>query len=102
MLHRADRKRPADLRNITVSVALAGLPAVVWAQASPFATGTTTLSTDILAILTPLAIVAVMVLGFLAWFDRVSWSWVVGAAGGMVLVFGAPQIVAWVRGMFGV
>jgi type IV secretion system protein VirB2 len=74
----------------------------VWAQASPFATGTTTLSTDILGILTPLAIVAVMVLGFLAWFDRVSWNWVAGAAGGMVLVFGAPQIVAWVRGMFGV
>ena len=96
------RDRGDKLRAMRAAWVLLALPDLVLAQASPFTTGTTALSTDILAILTPLAIVAVMVLGFLAWFDRVSWSWVVGAAGGMVLVFGAPQIVAWVRGMFGV
>jgi len=101
MMQRGGQKGET-VRAVGLAWMLGGLPSVVLAQASPFTTGTTALSTDILAILTPLAIVAVMVLGFLAWFDRVSWSWVVGAAGGIVLVFGAPQIVAWVRGMFGV
>jgi type IV secretion system protein VirB2 len=72
------------------------------AQASPFATGTTSLTTNLLTILTPIAVVAVMVLGLLAWFDRISWSWVAGAIAGTVLVFGAPQVVDWIRGMFGV
>jgi type IV secretion system protein VirB2 len=42
------------------------------------------------------------VLGVAAWFNRIAWGWVVAAIAGVVLVFGAPQIVTWVRGMFGV
>ncbi|MCU0895963.1 MAG: TrbC/VirB2 family protein [Burkholderiales bacterium] len=72
------------------------------AWAGPFATGATAAQTNILTILTPIAVVAVMVLGVAAWFNRIAWGWVVAAIGGVVLVFGAPQIVAWVRGMFGV
>lgn len=43
-----------------------------------------------------------MALGVGAWFNKVSWWWAAAAGLGLILVFGAPQIVAWVRGMAGV
>jgi type IV secretion system protein VirB2 len=74
----------------------------VLAQASPFMTGATALQTNILAWLTPIAIILVMVLGAMAMAARMSWGWCLGAILGIAMAFGAPQIVAWVRGMFGV
>jgi type IV secretion system protein VirB2 len=56
----------------------------------------------VLAILTPIAVVAVMALGVAAWFNKISWGWAVAGVVGIALVFGAPQMVTWVRGMFGV
>jgi type IV secretion system protein VirB2 len=73
-----------------------------WAQASPFMTGATALQTNILAWLTPVAIILVMVLGGMAMANRISWGWCLGAILGIAIAFGAPQIVTWVRGMFGV
>ena len=55
-----------------------------------------------LAILTPVAVIAVMALGAAAWLNKISWGWAITGVAGIVLVFGAPQIVAWIRGMFGV
>ena len=78
------------------------LPELALAQASPFATGASAMQTNILTILTPIAVIAVIALGAAAWFNRISWSWAVGSMVGIALVFGAPQIVSWVRGMFGV
>ena len=78
------------------------LPHLVWAQASPFLTGATALQTNILAWLTPIAVILVMVLGAMAMANRMSWGWCLGAILGIAIAFGAPQIVAWVRGMFGV
>jgi type IV secretion system protein VirB2 len=72
------------------------------AQASPFLTGATSLQTNILAWLTPVAIILVMVLGGMAMASRLSWGWCIGAILGIAIGFGAPQIVTWVRGMFGV
>jgi len=72
------------------------------AQASPFSTGATSFQGSFLAILTPVAVIAVMALGAAAWMNRISWAWAITGVAGIVLVFGAPQIVAWVRGMFGV
>ena len=43
-----------------------------------------------------------MALGVAAWFNKISWGWAVAGIVGIALVFGAPQIVTWVRGMFGV
>lgn len=85
-------------------LAVAGvlLPAGALAQGSPFATGATAGVTNLLAILTPVAAIAVMVSGVLGWFGKISWWWLVGVVIGTVLVFGAPQIVSWIRGMFGV
>jgi type IV secretion system protein VirB2 len=76
--------------------------AIAQAQSSPFMTGATALQTNILAWLTPIAIILVMVLGAMAMANRVSWGWCIGAILGIAMAFGAPQIVAWVRAMFGV
>src|ERR1039457_3586042 len=78
------------------------LPDLTLAQASPFLTGANALQTNILAWLTPIAIILVMVLGAMAMANRMSWGWCIGAIIGIAIAFGAPQIVTWVRGMFGV
>lgn len=84
-------------------VALQSLaPALALAQASPFMTGATALQTNILAWLTPVAIILIMVLGAMAMANRISWGWCIAAILGIAIAFGAPQIVTWVRGMFGV
>jgi type IV secretion system protein VirB2 len=78
------------------------LPELALAQASPFSTGATSFQTNFLAILTPIAVIAVMALGLAALFGRISWGWAAGGVAGIVLVFGAPQLVTWIRGMFAV
>ena len=77
-------------------------PEIAMAQASPFLTGASSLQTNILEWLTPVAIILVMVLGGMAMANRVSWGWCIAAILGIAIGFGAPQIVTWVRGMFGV
>ena len=80
-------------------------PALVWAQVAgggPFSTGAANFQSNLLTILAPIAVIGVMVIGVAAWFNKISWGWAAAAAGGLVLVFGAPQIVAWIRGMAGV
>jgi type IV secretion system protein VirB2 len=83
-------------------VCAVGTPDLAIAQASPFMTGATSLQTNLLAWLTPVAIILVMVLGGMAMANRMSWGWCLGAILGIAIGFGAPQIVTWVRGMFGV
>jgi type IV secretion system protein VirB2 len=77
-------------------------PDLAIAQASPFMTGATSLQSNILAWLTPVAVILIMVLGGMAMANRMSWGWCIGAILGIAIAFGAPQIVTWVRGMFGV
>ena len=72
------------------------------AQSSPFLTGATALQSNIIAWLTPIAVILIMVLGGMAMANRMSWGWCIGAILGIAIAFGAPQIVTWVRGMFGV
>jgi type IV secretion system protein VirB2 len=91
------------------SAALLGLLALFWlfpdlvlAQASPFLTGATALQTNILAWLTPVAIILVMVLGAMAMANRISWGWCIAAILGIAISFGSAQIVTWVRSLFGV
>ena len=100
------RRRRVDLQQILLPLLLVilaiGLPGWALAQASPFMTGATSLQTNILAWLTPVAIILVMLLGGMAMANRMSWGWCIGAILGIAIGFGAPQIVTWVRGMFGV
>ena len=95
-----------DLRQLVPQVLLIilviSVPDPAMAQTSPFLTGATALQTNLLAWLTPIAIILVMVLGGMAMANRMSWGWCLGAILGIALGFGAPQIVTWVRGMFGV
>ena len=107
--HRAPQRSgppPINGRSLTgaLGAALLGcVPLLALAQAaSPFMTGATALQTNILAWLTPIAIILVMALGAMAMASRLSWGWCIGAILGIAIAFGAPQIVAWVRGMFGV
>jgi type IV secretion system protein VirB2 len=87
---------------LLITISLIGTPDLALAQASPFMTGATSLQTNLLAWLTPVAIILVMVLGGMAMANRMSWGWCIGAILGIAIGFGAPQIVTWVRGMFGV
>ena len=87
---------------VLIAALLAGAPALALSQASPFLTGATSLQNNILAWLTPIAVILIMVLGAMAMANRMSWGWCIGAILGIAIAFGAPQIVAWVRGMFGV
>ena len=77
-------------------------PDLALAQASPFQTGATALQSNILTLLTPVAAILIMVLGIVAATGRISWGWPLAALVGIAVMFGAPQIVTWTRGMFGV
>jgi type IV secretion system protein VirB2 len=100
---RTRRRLAASAPTTPLLLALAVLaPGLAFAQTSPFMTGATALQTNILAWLTPIAIILVMALGGMAMANRMSWGWCLGAILGIAIAFGAPQIVTWVRGMFGV
>ncbi len=104
MTHRLARLDIAALLPRAVAVIallLAAFPDLALAS-SPFVRGSGAVQVEMLAILTPIAVIAVMGSGTLAWFGRISWMWFIGAVVGTVLVFGGPQIVAWVRSAFGV
>ena len=100
----ASYPRASARRVVSIGLGTAALAvcAPVLAQTSPFLTGATALQSNILAWLTPIAIILVMVLGAMAMANRIAWGWCIGAVLGIAIAFGAPQIVTWVRGMFGV
>lgn len=93
---------PHDLMPVLWLLLFTCVPSPVLGQASPILTGAESLQTNIIAWLTPLAVIFIMVLGVLAMANQISWGWVIGAIVGIGLAFGAPQILAWVRGMFAV
>lgn len=93
---------PALLALVALSVTLLSPELALAQAASPFMTGATALQTNILAWLTPVAVILVMVLGGMAMANRISWGWCIAAILGIAISFGAPQIVTWVRGMFAV
>lgn len=94
------KAKPAA-RSAAVTLLLSLLSSAAVA-ASPFTSGSTTLTTDILAIVSPIVGLAVIAVGVLAWFGKIAWVWFAGLVVGIVLVFGNAQIVTWIRGLFGV
>ncbi|MGH8239759.1 MAG: TrbC/VirB2 family protein [Steroidobacteraceae bacterium] len=90
------------LLELCLAIAFTAVPSLVFGQASPLLTGAESLQTNIIAWLTPIAIIAVMVLGVMAMANQISWGWCIAAILGIALAFGAPQILAWVRDMFAV
>ena len=97
---------PCASRSLAASLAAAfwslALPGIALAQASPFQTSATALQTNLLTLLTPVAVILIIALGVGAMVNRISWTWCVAAIAGIALSFGAPQIVTWIRGMFAV
>ncbi|HTV80787.1 MAG TPA: TrbC/VirB2 family protein [Steroidobacteraceae bacterium] len=85
-----------------VAASSLAVPSLCLAQESPFLTGANALQSNILAWMTPVAIIMVMILGGMALANRMSWGWCLCAILGIAIVFGAPQIVTWVRSLFGV
>ena len=85
-----------------VHIAAILAPAAAFAQASPFNTGATSLLSFALTIATPIAAIIVIGLAIAAAVGKISWGWVIGAIVGIAAIFGAPQIVTWIRGLFGV
>ncbi len=103
MFHTDKRARTAQsFRHAVAFTAATVLPQLAIAQASPFQTGADSLVTNLVALATPVAALAVMVLAVVAMTGRISWGWPVGALVGIGVIFGAPQIVTWARGLFGV
>ena len=101
MTSRVTRLKTPFLYSFLVIAAVL-MPDFAFAQASPFLTGANSLQTNILAWATPVAVILVMALGIMAMANRISWGWPVAAMVGIAVVFGAPQMVTWIRGMFGV
>lgn len=89
-------------RRCLVAALALGAPTLALAQNSPFLVGANSLQANLTAWLTPIAIILVMVLGAMAMANRISWGWCLAAILGIAIAFGAPQIVIWVRGLFGV
>lgn len=97
---RPRRDPKASCRGLGAALLLSS--SLAFAQASPFQTGATALQTNLLALLTPVAVILVIGLGVMAMANRIAWGWCIGAIVGIAISFGAPQIVAWIRSMFGV
>ncbi len=66
------RSRSLVTRAQWLSISLLAAPTLSSAQESPFLTGATALQTNILAWMTPVAIILVMVLGGMAMANRIS------------------------------
>src|SRR6266478_719199 len=100
---RTRNRRRIGPRAFRASIAFVAVlaPAVAVSQASPFDTGANSLVAFALTIATPIAVLIVIGLAIAAAVGRVAWSWVIGAIVGIAAIFGAPQIVAWIRGLFG-
>lgn len=96
------KSRPASIAQVLGGALVLALPQFVFAQANPFQTGADSLVTNITAIATPVAIIAVMVLAIVAMTGRISWGWPIGVLVGIGVIFGAPTIVTWARTLFGV
>lgn len=100
---RIKQNRRAKAKAVT-TLAVLGLMCFLpeLAFANPFTGGAASAKTDIIAIIAPVAGVAVIGVGLAAWFGKISWMWLVGLIVGIVLVFGNDQVVTWIRGWFGV
>jgi type IV secretion system protein VirB2 len=89
------------LEAISITVLTVLFPVLAFA-AAPFAGGTSALKSDLLTIVAPIAGLAIIAVGVICWFGKISWTWFAGLIVGVILVFGNDQVVSWVRGMFGV
>lgn len=101
MVNKNPAQRPIWIQP-TIACATCLTTARALGQASPIQTGAESIVDELLALALPFAIIAVMVLGLLAFAGRLSAGIAVLCIFGICLVFGAPQLVDWGRSLFGV
>jgi type IV secretion system protein VirB2 len=92
--------RSIPLRTRWLAAVLLMSPALSWAQESPFLTGATALQTNILAWMTPVAIILVMVLGGMAMANRMSRADIralLGTLVDVVIQFGVEGPVRYIK-----
>jgi len=90
-MHSLGNLYAARLRRLAIGALLLAAPLAAVGQTSPFMTGASALQTNILAWLTPIAIILVMVLGAMAMANRMSWGWCLAAILGIAISFGAHK-----------
>lgn len=92
---------PSAARYLAAAIMLIA-PVLAFAQANPFETGAGGLLTFALAIAVPIAALVIIGVAIAAAVGRISWGLAVGCIVGIAAIFGAPQIVTWIRGVFAV
>lgn len=70
--------------------------------ASPWSTGAKGLKDEVVIVTQVLAGVGIIAVGLLCLFGKINKGWLVACLVGVVLVFGAEQVVSWVRTIAGV
>ena len=70
--------------------------------ASPFSTAATAFKADAVVILQIGAFIAVMAVGILCACGKIHKGWLAGCVLGIILIFGAEQFIAFIRGAAGV
>ncbi len=101
--------RPMTLRNrgmyllgLSIFLCLCVEPAFAQASLQPVQSVLQTLINVLTGpIARMVAILAVISCGFLAWTGRFTWGVAIAVIGGIILVFGAPQIVAFFQSALG-
>ncbi len=104
MNHRSKfRGRACNFQGAALLLAVV-IPESVLAQVagSPFETGANSLVDFAQTIGTPIAALIIIGLAIAAAVGKVSWGLVIGAVVGIACIFGAPTIVTWIQGLFGV
>lgn len=94
-------------KNILVCLSLAAFAFLLIAPefalaASPFTSASTQFKSDAVTIFQIVAFIAVMAVGVLCAFGRIHKGWLLGCVIGIILIFGAEQIITWIRGAAGV
>lgn len=69
---------------------------------SVFDTGINSFLAWAFVIAQPIAVLVVIALGLFTLAGKLNWVWFVGGLIGIGIVFGAEQIVGWIRSLFGV
>ena len=87
---------------IYVGLLLSPALSLAQAQQSPFSTGANALVDFALTIATPVGILIVVGIAIAAAVGRVSLGGAIAGIVAIAAVFGAPQIITWIRDMFAV
>ena len=93
-----------SISNFIIFLLLAAVSFVVpeYAFANPWTSGATSLKSDASTVLQTISAIAVMGSGALYMFGKIQKQTMVGIMIGAVLIFGADQVISWIRSGSGI